>query len=145
MNKKTLIVLLGAWLAAPAFAGEDSADSKALLELDRMYARIADEGDLESLWDRWDEQVVVLQEGTMRLNGRDAVKEMIKTNREVKGMSVTWTPEKAVVSESGEIGYTYGTIVFTPPEESGQAPFRESYVAVWEKQEDGKWTTVVAK
>lgn len=53
--------------------------------------------------------------------------------------TLSWVPTAGDVSQSGDMGYTYGTFEF----KSGSAePERGSYVRVWKKQ-SGKWKVVM--
>jgi len=60
------------------------------------------------------------------------------------GNKLTWTPEFADMSASGDLGYTYGTFVFTSKDKDGN-PVSESgkYTSIWKKQKDGKWKVVL--
>ncbi|MGH8286688.1 MAG: DUF4440 domain-containing protein [Steroidobacteraceae bacterium] len=54
------------------------------------------------------------------------------------GFAIKWTPEKAVVGASGDVGYTTGTYEMT----AEGATERGKYVTVWKKQSDGSWKVV---
>ena len=56
--------------------------------------------------------------------------------------ALTWQTTKADVSQSGDLGYSYGTYEFKAqgedkPAESG------NYMRIWKKQADGKWRIVL--
>ena len=51
------------------------------------------------------------------------------------GTSLRWTPTKAGVSASGELGYTAGTYEMTMDGLSDNG----KYVTIWKKQSDGAW------
>src|SRR5262245_52499887 len=51
------------------------------------------------------------------------------------GMSLQWTPAKADVSASGDLGLTAGTYEVT----MGGMAEKGKYVSVWRKQTDGSW------
>ena len=53
------------------------------------------------------------------------------------GFSLQWTPAKAEVSESGDLGRTSGTYEST----MGGVTDRGKYLTVWKKQADGSWTS----
>ena len=59
------------------------------------------------------------------------------------GFHLTWTPEEAVVSTGGDMGYTYGMNSMTVPDSTGKTiTFPGRYVAVWRKGADGRWRCV---
>ena len=55
-------------------------------------------------------------------------------------MSLTWTPVKAEMAASGDLGYTYGTFVFKANEKDGNpVTHYGKYTTVWKKQREGTW------
>jgi ketosteroid isomerase-like protein len=48
---------------------------------------------------------------------------------------LTWKPAKAVIAESGDLGYTYGFWTFTASNETSHG----TYLTVWKKDFNGKW------
>jgi hypothetical protein len=59
------------------------------------------------------------------------------------GFSLQFSPTKADVGASGDIGYTTGTYEMSMSDGAGNAmPEKGKYVAVWKKQPDGQWKAV---
>ena len=55
-------------------------------------------------------------------------------------VSLTWTPVKAEMAASGDLGYTYGPFVFKANDKDGNSVTRNGkYTTVWKKQKDGTW------
>lgn len=68
---------------------------------------------------------------------------MVERGFATPGFHVTWTPEFAAVSASGDLGYTRGTNEFTLPTKGGgttKLPGR--YLTVWRRGADGVWRCV---
>jgi ketosteroid isomerase-like protein len=60
------------------------------------------------------------------------------------GETLEWTPVKADIAASGDLGYTYGTSVFTEKSKDGKSVRRYGkYVTIWKKQKDGNWKIVL--
>ncbi len=76
---------------------------------------------------------VKLNEGTHPVIGKKDFEEMFKDNPGTK--SLTWEPVKADVSESGDLGYTWGNWKFVTKDTT----LYGNYFTVWKKQPDGKW------
>jgi ketosteroid isomerase-like protein len=53
--------------------------------------------------------------------------------------TLTWVPQYASVSKSGELGYTYGIYTYT----NEDTTFQGTYVSIWRKQADGNWKFVL--
>ena len=61
-----------------------------------------------------------------------------------EGTTLTWTPVKAEMAASGDLGYTYGNYVFTGKNKEGKlVTSYGKYTSIWRKQKDGQWKVVV--
>jgi ketosteroid isomerase-like protein len=61
-----------------------------------------------------------------------------------EGTSLAWTPVHAEMAASGDLGYTYGTYVYTAKNKEGKLVANYGkYTSVWKKQKDGQWKVVV--
>jgi ketosteroid isomerase-like protein len=61
-----------------------------------------------------------------------------------EGTTLTWTPIKAEMSASGDLGYTYGNYIFTAKNKDGKVVVNHGkYTSIWRKQKDGQWKVVV--
>jgi len=60
------------------------------------------------------------------------------------GTTLTWTPVRGDMAASGDLGYTYGTYVFTSRNKEGKSVSSYGkYMSVWRKQKDDSWKVVV--
>jgi len=60
------------------------------------------------------------------------------------GTTLTWTPVKAEMAASGELGYTYGNYIYTARNKEGKVVTSYGkYTSIWKKQKDGQWKVVV--
>ena len=74
-----------------------------------------------------------------RVDGREAIRELMK-NALVPGVaSLLWEPTEAVVSESGDLAYTLGRYRVV---DGDSILSTGHYVTVW-KKEDGEWRVAV--
>jgi ketosteroid isomerase-like protein len=61
-----------------------------------------------------------------------------------EGTTLTWTPVKADMAASGDLGYTYGNYVYTAKNKEGKPVANYGkYTSIWKKQKDGQWKVVV--
>ncbi|MBL7111012.1 MAG: DUF4440 domain-containing protein [Bacteroidales bacterium] len=57
--------------------------------------------------------------------------------------SLVWEPEFVDVEESGDLGYTYGSFVFTAKDSTGNdIESKGVFHTVWKRQADGEWRFV---
>ena len=61
-----------------------------------------------------------------------------------KNNHLIWVPVGADISESGDLGYTYGDYQFQSEDKDGK-PFTDygKYTSIWKKQRDGSWKVVL--
>jgi ketosteroid isomerase-like protein len=61
-----------------------------------------------------------------------------------EGTTLTWTPIKAEMAASGDLGYTYGNYIYTAKNKEGKlVTSYGKYTSIWKKQKDGEWKVVV--
>ena len=118
-----------------------SAATRDLLGTDRAWATLAAaDGPVDSVVAYWTSDARVIIAGQPVLVGTDAVRQMVAATRAIPGFHISWTPDSAVVSPSGDFGYTYGTNRITAPDSTGTLHTTEGrYVTVWRKESDGLW------
>jgi ketosteroid isomerase-like protein len=76
--------------------------------------------------------------------GFDTIDAMRKQPPWPEGTSLTWMPIKADMAASGDLGYTYGTYVYTAKNKEGKLVANYGkYTSIWKKQKDGQWKVVV--
>jgi len=132
-------------LAASCRTSVDTAKGRqALLERDREWARISSAGkSADSVLAFWTEDTRVVMPGQATLQGKAPIGQMVTSSFRTPGFHVRWTPETAVVSEGGDLGYTTGTNEFTVPDSTGKTTkIAGRYITVWRKGTDGTWRCV---
>jgi ketosteroid isomerase-like protein len=61
-----------------------------------------------------------------------------------KNNRLTWTPVGADISDSGDLGYTYGTYEFHSKDKEGRPTVDYGkYTSIWKRQKDGSWKVVL--
>jgi ketosteroid isomerase-like protein len=146
MSRRTVIAFAALVLATACRPTVDTAQEvQALLALDRAWAEVANAGtDVDSILSFWTDDARVVMADQPTYAGKAAIREMVSGFVATPGAQVTWTPDSAVVSASGDLGYTFGTNAFTIPDSAGTAIVtRGRYLTVWRKGADGRWRCVM--
>jgi len=115
---------------------------KEILETEKAFAEMAKIEGLPKAFLAYADEAAVLNRNNTIIKGKPAIKEYFKkqTLREVK---LEWTPDFVEVSQSGDLGYTYGKYSFSAKDTSGQKIESEGiFHTVWKKQADGNWRYV---
>jgi len=61
-----------------------------------------------------------------------------------KNNQLLWTPVGADISNSGDLGYTYGNYEFHSKDKDGKPTVEYGkYTSIWKKQSDGSWKVVL--
>jgi ketosteroid isomerase-like protein len=119
-----------------------AAEQQRLLETDRAFAQASiDHGSAEAFRMYLAEDALMLPAGGTPITGREAIYE-----RMIAGPAglLTWTPQRAEVARSGELGWTWGTYEVRPEGDLTAAPAAYGkYVNVWRTQPNGTWKVVV--
>jgi ketosteroid isomerase-like protein len=85
---------------------------------------------------------VLLRPFMMPVAGYDAVKKFMEEGD--ANFTLTWAPLYGDVSDSGELGYTYGLYELTFKDEKGEEQLRKgTYVSIWKKDSNGSWKYVL--
>jgi ketosteroid isomerase-like protein/quercetin dioxygenase-like cupin family protein len=108
-------------------------EREALLALDREFSTTAK--DPNKFITYFAPDASAYPPGMPIVTGTSAIRDLMTQMTSAPGFSLEWTPTKAEVSASGDIGYTTGTY------RSSMAGVAETgkYVSVWTKQPGGAW------
>jgi ketosteroid isomerase-like protein len=135
-------LLIATLLTAPANAAGKKPDKGAdlLFKLEAEFAQaVARDGHAAFLTYIADDGVELENGG-----GITTKEEMRKEPAWPEGTSLAWTPVKADMARSGDLGYTYGNYIFKAKNRDGQIiSHYGKYMSVWKKQKDGSWKVVV--
>ena len=116
------------------------AEVESLLALDIAWS----EAELEEQITYLADDAMYLPEGMPQVTGRDAIAEIWREEAQLPGFSIKWKPDGAVVSASGDFGYTFGPNKTTLNNATGAiTTSKGKYVTIWQKQPDQSWKVVV--
>jgi ketosteroid isomerase-like protein len=142
MKKISVAFLLLFLFAAGCFGKKEKSaqGSDLLMQLEVQFsADVAQHGHDAFLTHFAEDGVEVVDGG-----GFDNLEAMRKQPPWPEGTSLTWTPVKAEMAASGDLGYTYGTYVVTAKNKEGKlVPSYGKYTSIWRKRKDGQWKVVV--
>lgn len=87
------------------------------------------------------EDATSLPMGEPAIHGRDNIFAAMSAN---PAGTLTWKPQAADVSASGDLGYTWGLWEFQTIGADGQPKAAHGkYISVWKRQADGSWKIVL--
>lgn len=140
MKRITVVFLL--FFVALSFATKQkvAAGPELLIQLEAEFAAdVAQHGHAAFVTHFAEEGVEVVDGG-----GFDTIDAIRKQPPWPEGTTLTWTPVKADMAASGDLGYTYGNYVYTAKNKEGKPVANYGkYTSIWKKQKDGQWKVVV--
>lgn len=114
-----------------------------LIQADQEFGRITAEKGAAGFVSFFDEGGTILPKGGDPVVGRDKLAPVFEKVWSAPNYSLQWTPLRAVLAESGELGYTYGTYVRKFQRDGQAVTETGKYVTVWKKQRDGSWKVLL--
>ena len=114
------------------------------METDRAFNRATAARGIDGWVEFAADDAAFMPEGVDFVRGKDAVRQAYAPMFARKGFSLTWEPIEAVVSASGDLGYTLGRWKSSAINPEGKTVTGQGkYVTIWKKQKDGSWKAVV--
>lgn len=110
-------------------------DPQVLLDADRAFSDYSVHHGLQAAFVEFaHDSVILLKDNQMPIEGKQS---LIKSyeGKSDSNLSLTWEPAKAMIADSGELGYTYGFWTFVAQSDTT----RGTYLTVWKKNVNGQW------
>ena len=115
-----------------------------LIEVDREFARSMAVGGLDAWVDHFAPEGAMIS-GQGEITGEPYIRAAMAPVLTDSTVVFTWSPQRARVAESGELGYTVGDYRISRRDSTGQIAEtldRGKYVSIWRRQPDGTWKVV---
>ena len=144
--KKNAIITLA--LIALSSCNQQNVDTKTegekLMQLSREWSKAAASRDAEKTLSYWADDAMVISAGQPILKGKNEIRQMVEGSYKTPGFKISWEPQSAEISKSGDLGYLIEEDNMTMNDSTGK-PVTQHYksVTVWKKQTDGSWKNVV--
>jgi ketosteroid isomerase-like protein len=81
-----------------------------------------------------DDSLVLLHDNEMPIVGKQSLIRSYEGKND-SGVVLTWNPAKAIIAESGELGYTYGFWKLVSKQDTSEG----TYMTVWMKDRNDRW------
>ena len=133
------IVLTGVLLAG--CCGKQKTDPAVLIATDKAFSQMSIDKGLNAAFIYYaDDSVVKVREGNFPLIGKDTMTK-IYLSRPDSGMILKWKPVRADISQSDDLGYTFGEWELYL--KARDTTMYGNYISIWKKQPDGTWKYVL--
>jgi len=130
------------------FAGSAHSQSKEdikneILQAEKAFEKMTSEkGIAEAFYHFADKNAVIKRENDTLITGNENIK-IYYHKKGLKDATVNWTPDFIDVSESGDLGYTYGKFTWKIKGDDGKiVEYKGVFHTVWKRQKDNSWKYV---
>ena len=140
----TLFVSIAIVSVHHPFAGaSDRVNADSLLQMEADFLKAATDRGSAGYMSYYAEDAVELPNGEAVIKGKTNIAKTMAFLDD-KSNHLTWKPDGADVSSSGDLGYTYGTFEFSTAGKDGKPTVEHGkYTSIWKKQKDGSWKVVL--
>lgn len=112
-----------------------------LLQTDRDFSQMSvKEGMFKAFLSYIAEDGVILRNNSYPAIGRNNLKERF-AGRSDTSFTLSWVPQFEKISESGDLGYTYG--IHTTVDKTTGEITKGTYITIWQRQTDKNWKFVL--
>lgn len=89
------------------------------------------------------DDAVMLLPDSHPILGKKSIRKLLLSKFDTS-YTLSWNPEYALVSESGELGYTYGIWTFKTEDEHGNEILKKgTYTTIWKKDANNNWKFIL--
>lgn len=122
---------------------DNNKEKEAIRQTDIDFSNYSGEHGMEAAFLKFIADDGVLLRPNMRpIEGIEKVRQLFKEGD--ASFTLVWSPLFADVSQSGDLGYTYGTFNLTGKNDKGEEIKRDgTYITIWRKEKDGNWKFVL--
>jgi ketosteroid isomerase-like protein len=114
------------------------ANQKVLLDADIAFSDFSVKHGIQKAFIEFaDDSVVLLKPNRLPIVGKQSLIDSY-AGKSDRGIVLTWKPEKAVIAESGDLGFTYGIWTLLAAADTSKG----TYLTVWKKDRNGRWKYV---
>ncbi len=147
--KNYKLIITGLVLTLIYSCAENTVDQKAeaekLMELSKAWAHSVKNKNVEEMLSYWADDAILMSPNEPAVVGIDSLRAMVERSINIPGFEISWNPQEAYVSKSGDLGYVIFKNYMTMPIDTlgnTRTVFNKG-VEIWKKQADGTWKNVV--
>lgn len=115
-----------------------------ILATEKAFAEMAAKDGIPKAFITYAANDAVLMRNDSLITGKESIQSFFNSMSPVSGqVSLSWEPDFVDVSHSGDLGYTYGSYLYTVTDSLGTVTTHTGiFHTVWKRQEDGTWRYV---
>lgn len=113
-------------------------------QTEAAFNQLAEERGLKAAFSHFAADEGALIRGKQLIEGKNAITVYFDRPTGMEDVRLTWAPDRIIVSEAGDMAYSFGKYQFSARDTSGQLFSDEGiFRTLWKKQSDGSWRYLV--
>ena len=121
-----------------------AAEEAAIRNTDAQFLAAAKSRDADKTASFWSDDASLFPPNSAAITGKQAIRAYVGGAFASPDFSVTWTADKVVVANSGDMAYETGSDQLTYRTPDGKLVSEKTHgLVVWRKQADGNWKAAV--
>ena len=138
-----ILIIFTTMLSSCNIKDDLDTERRRLLNTDKQFAQMSlDKGAAEAFNHFLTEDAMGMSHNQHPVIGREQIYQEMKVGQEE--YELAWEPQRAEVSESEDMGWTWGKYVLSFNDEDGVEQKRYGkYLNIWSRQDDGQWKVAV--
>ncbi len=143
MKASILLIPVILLFAVSAHSQNKEEIKKEILQTEKAFEKMTSEkGIAEAFYYFADKNAVIKRENDTLISGNENIK-IYYQKKGLKDATVNWSPDFIDVSESGDLGYTYGKFIWKIKGDDGKImEYKGFFHTVWKRQKDNSWKYV---
>ena len=115
-----------------------------ILETEEAFSKLCQTEGIAKAFSEFAAEYVVINRNDSLILGKEGLMQFYsQTSNPSRKVELSWKPDFVDVSDSGDLGYTYGKYLFTMTDSTGLSQSSTGiFHTVWKRQEDGSWRFV---
>ncbi|MFI5155946.1 MAG: YybH family protein [Chitinophagales bacterium] len=123
---------------------DTKAEAAKLMETSREWSRLTASKDIEKILSYWADDATLISSGQPLLKGKKDIRQMVESSMKTPGFQISWEPDHAEISETGDMGYLIEKTRISFNDSTGKTvTMKSNAVTIWKKNADGTWKNVV--
>ncbi len=124
---------------------DQKAEADKLMQLSTEWSQSVKDKNVEKMLSYWADDAILMSPNEASVIGKDALRGMVERSMKIPGFEISWKPQEAYVSKSGDLGYVLIKNYMTMPIDTlgnTRTVFNKG-VEIWKKQSDGSWKNII--
>ena len=115
-----------------------------IIQTEKNFADMASSNGIAQAFLFYAAEDAVLERNDVLIKGKQSIADILrKNNSNSMEVTLSWKPDFVDVSNSGDLGYTYGKYQYVSIDSLGNKQESEGiFHTVWKRQKDGSWKYV---